>query len=312
VTERTKSIRDYDRPADRIRQHRQADARPAIVVEGPSDARILRESFVEAHSVFPVGSRNVALEVVAQLVAWTMPRVACVVDRDFDEKVAEAEALGLPVHAYMNADLEAMLCQSAAFRYMIQEVGSEGKLKAFGGIESLVDRIYGVAVPVARLRAGNAAGSWELAFDKVDLAEKVDLRTLTLKTQSYCSALANTSQNSPGVASLMSVAQGVTTADFEPSCPRGSSPYFRGRDFLSGAGVALRRNVGSCERAASRAEHLAGIIRAIASGILRDMEWSEDLLLLLEQASFSVPVTEDSGAIPEQRPPSNVAPVSSA
>lgn len=271
------SIRYYDRVADRIRQHRQADARPVVVVEGPTDARFLRAGFDDMYVIFPTGTRSSALETTEQLVAWGIQGAACVVDRDFDGTVAEKEGSDLPVFTYENADLEAMISHTDAFSVMIYEIGSEKKIKDLGGPGILAGLVQEVAVPVARLRAANCRNGWGLAFDQVDLASKVALRTLIFNLNGYCTALHQASQDPPPIATLISVADGSTPLGPEPLCPRGSSPYYRGRDFLTVAGVGLRHQFGSCQKAATDGEHLAGVIRAIACKAVGSSSWGKDL-----------------------------------
>ena len=277
----TYSIRDYDRPADRIRQHRQADKRPVVVVEGSSDARLIREGFKRRLQPFPVGTRSVALETIRQLVDWKFASVVCIVDRDFDRVVATHEADGLPLHPYENADIEAMLSLTDALRLMLIEVGSEQKLTSFGGMPAVLKLLHSVVMPVTRLRAANAEMGWGLAFDEVDLADKVDMRTLSLKVESYCAALASKSPNAPRKEILVSWANGTRQPSFIPTCPRGSSPYFRGRDFLAIVGVALRSKIGSCERAATRSDHLARVLRAVSGPMLSSSKWGDDLLAVV-------------------------------
>jgi hypothetical protein len=271
------SIKSYDRVADRIRQHRQADIRPVLVVEGVVDSRFLRTGFDDEYVTFSAGTRSTALAVAEQLVEWRVPAAACVVDRDFDDEVSKRESDGFPIFAYENADLEAMASKTDAFDIMIFELGSERKIKDGGGSAAIASMIYSVVVPISRLRAANAANGWGLAFDKVDLADKVSLTTLEFNLLGYCSALRGESRNPPPLSELIAVADGSAPLAQEPSCPRRSSPYYRGRDFLAVVGVALRRRAGSCPKAATETEHLAGVIRAIACKAVRNSPWGKDL-----------------------------------
>src|SRR5690242_3355643 len=103
------ALRGFDRLADRLRLHRQVDDRPIAVVEGPADARFLERVIPDgALAVFEAGSRDEVLSAAQELAQSPIDRVACVVDRDFDDEVAEAEASGWPVAPYDGGDLEAM------------------------------------------------------------------------------------------------------------------------------------------------------------------------------------------------------------
>lgn len=271
------SIKAYDRVADRVRQHKQADRRPALIVEGPGDSRFLRVGFDDKYVIFPAGNRGQAFAVTEQLVDWLIPDVACVVDRDFDHEVVRRESNGFPVFAYENADLEAMSSKTDAFDLMLFELGSEQKIGDSGGPASIAGKIYSIVIPIARLRTANAVNGWGLAFDKVDLADKVSVATLEFNLKGYCAALHSKTLDPPQLSELVAVADGLTSLPQEPSCPRGSSPYYRGRDFLAVVGVALRRQAGSCQKAATEVEHLAGILRAIACRTVKSSSWGKDL-----------------------------------
>ncbi|MFG1890560.1 hypothetical protein ACGFIR_22205 [Micromonospora sp. NPDC049051] len=231
-----------------------------------------------------------------QLVAWGMPEAACVVDRDFDHEIKQRESDGFPVFAYENADLEAMASRTDAFELMLSELGSEQKVKDKGGPAAIAKIIYAAVIPVARLRCANAANGWGLAFDKVELADKVSLKTLELNIRGYCAALSAESIDPPPVSDLVAVADGSTPLAQEVSCPRRSYPYYRGRDFLSVTGVALRRQVGSCQKAATDAEHLAGIIRAIACKGVKTSPWGKDLQRFIGDLN-----TSPAGRVPRPR-----------
>lgn len=132
------SLRAYDRLADRIRLHRQVDERFVVVVEGPSDRRLVERLIPSSSATVFIGnSRDHVLEAADDLRRFDLDRVACVVDRDFDGRVAATQAAGLPVVSYDGADLEDMLAHSPAMERMIGELGSENKLNSYGGAERL-------------------------------------------------------------------------------------------------------------------------------------------------------------------------------
>src|SRR6266487_3311642 len=131
------SLREYDRLADRIRLHRQVDPRPIIVVEGPSDDRFCKRVISpDIAMIFIAGTRSAVIATAATVASYKLDQIACVVDRDFDDVVADAERAGLPIAAYDSADLEAMLIESPAFQDMLLELGSAEKLHTFGGVDA--------------------------------------------------------------------------------------------------------------------------------------------------------------------------------
>ncbi|WP_141725285.1 hypothetical protein [Micromonospora pallida] len=210
-----------------------------------------------------------------------MPNFACIVDRDFSNDLEEYESGPLPLHPYENADLEAMLTRMNAFRALLLELGSEDKIVYMGGAEAVTCILQDIVAPITRLRAANAAMGWGLAFDKVDLADKIDIRTLSLNLDGYCSALISKNPDPPPKQVLLSFATGRAKLPYEPKCPRGSNPYYRGRDLLAAAGVALRKKIGSCDKSTTGSEHLARILRAIGCQQFANSTWSEELQELL-------------------------------
>ena len=112
------SLRDYDRPADRIRQHRQASDAPILIVEGAADRLVLRPH-LPGVEIFPADGRTNAVSASIQLLAWSLPCFACVTDRDFteDPRVDEIEEVH---HPYDEVDCYAMLIELGALTLVIE------------------------------------------------------------------------------------------------------------------------------------------------------------------------------------------------
>jgi hypothetical protein len=271
------SLREFDRVADRIRLHRQVDSRSVVVVEGPSDRRLVTGVIPEdAVVVFEGGTRDAVLAAARELVALQMDRLACVVDRDFDDAVAQAHAEGLPVVAYDGADLEEMLVHSPAMHRMLGELGSEEKLADFVGVEAVIQRAREVGLPVARLRRGSANEGWALVFDAVDVYARVDKDSLELNVTGLCMALrATVEEETVSQADLE-----MTAADGEVvDCPRTGRPLVRGRDLLTVVSVALRRVVGTRTKARSAPDLLEEVLRSsIDLDWLRGTDWYAELI----------------------------------
>ncbi|MGW3502813.1 hypothetical protein ACWDMY_19190 [Streptomyces globisporus] len=275
-------MRDYDRLADRVRLHRQVDKRPVLIVEGPSDERILGRAFGEDVSYFAAGSRNSALEESEKLHNWKQDYFVCVVDRDFDDTVKEYEDRQLPLHTYENADLEAMLAVSNVTAALIAEFGSASKIESKGGITSIIAKLHQLIEPVTLLRRANVENSWGLAFDIVDLRAKVDKKSLEFKTQGYCAALNDTSDDSPGQRVLLQYATGMLPLRRPPSCPRGTNPYFRGRDFLAILGASLCGYCGTKRAHSVDPEILEASLRLGGADYLRTSPWGQELMTRIE------------------------------
>ncbi|MCX4396049.1 DUF4435 domain-containing protein [Streptomyces sp. NBC_01767] len=276
-------MKDLDSLADRVRLHRQGDSRNVVIVEGVSDKRILQRSFSESDVVyFPAGSRPVALEAAKKLTLWRQEYFICVVDRDFDDEVSNVSRANrkIPLHPYDNADLEGMLTVAGAAGDLVSEFGSADKIKDLGGAQQVLQKTYSLIEPISRLRRANYENNWGLAFDRVEIASKIDRKTFALKVQSYCAALDSTSDQSPGQAVLLEYAKGTKEARSAPKCPRGTVPYFRGRDFLGALSAALCGYCGSRRPQSVEPEHLASILRLAGSAHLRRGGWGEEFMQL--------------------------------
>ncbi|MFH8284782.1 hypothetical protein [Streptomyces antibioticus] len=276
------SLRQLDRLSDRIRLHKQVDSRQVAIVEGASDERILARAFGKEEIVyFQAGTRSLALDAAKQLVGWGKDYFVCIVDRDFDDEVDRENGENPHLHPYENADLEAMLAVSTVGVDLIAELGSEGKIAARGGIPEIIAKLYEMVQPVATLRRANIENGWGLAFDKVDLVAKIDKKNMLLKVQSYCAALSDVSEGSPGQAVLIEYANGTRTVSAPSSCPRGSTPFFRGRDFLAILCAALCGYCGSKRPQAVDPESLAESLRLAGADYLRTSRWGKDLLSII-------------------------------
>ena len=108
MNERASSLREFDRPADRIRQHRQVHTGPILIVEGPHDHLLLKEH-LEGVSLFPVDGKVNVLTCLKQFKSWDIQGVFGITDRDFDgPDQIDIEIADRHLH-YDGRDLEAML-----------------------------------------------------------------------------------------------------------------------------------------------------------------------------------------------------------
>lgn len=249
-----------------------------MIVEGPSDVSLLDRSFPHEWTYFPAGTRSVALQAVRDLNGWNTKGFIGVVDRDFDDEVWECEEQGLPLLPYENADIEAMLASGKAYSALLDELGSSEKINKGGGVRSIMKAAQKAVEPIVLLRRANFENQWGLAFDEVDVASKIDPKTLQLKLQPYCAALSATVSHVPSQSVLLEYATGKKSPSRIVSCPRGSQPYYRGRDLLAVTGVALRSLAGSCARNVTDAEHLAKVLRLTATAFMYHSSWGSELV----------------------------------
>lgn len=272
------SLEPFDSLAGRVKLQRQSDKRPIIVTEGQIDSRFLNHLFSGKEvKVFVAGNRFLALEAIREISELNLERVACVVDRDFDGVVAEYEETGIPVAAYDNADLEAMIWNSPALESVLREYGMADRLRDFGGVVTLRQLAAETLIPVERLRYANANGGLGINFDAVPLDRKIDKDSLALKLRPLCSALANNELE------LTETLYEIATNGESGVCPITSESLFRGKDLLAFASVSLRRRIGNRGLQEVTPEKL-GISARLSTGeaTLRTSRWMTKVLELLD------------------------------
>ncbi|GAB2829009.1 DUF4435 domain-containing protein [Lentzea nigeriaca] len=279
------SLRKYDLLADRIRFHRQSTMDPIVVVEGVTDARMCSRLLGRLNVVpFIAGTRSNVLEAAVKLAEYGTLKVACLVDRDFDD-VIEAHSSVTTVVTYDNADLESMLIQTKAFDAVVDEFGSDEKVESYGGSSNVRTTIVELSYPLARIRRQNANESWGLRFDALDLPGRVQDKkgsAVSLPIAPLCDALLSCSPDSS--ASRIDV---LTAAAAEDSvCPYTGKPRYRGRDALTILAVMLRSRLGSYKKQEMNGELLAQVLRLTASfDFVVDTPWWSRLSLQLQISS---------------------------
>jgi len=265
MSESTESVRGLDSLEDRIRQQRAVDNRPVLVVEGPSDLLMLREHLPNV-LIFPADGKVNALRTVAMLVSWGFADVVAVVDRDF-ESSDEIDALSTVVHPYEYRDLEGMLVELGVLAHLLEHRSSRVKLAAYGGADKLVQYLKEIVAPMSALRLGNNRENLTLSFDRLDLALKVDKKTLEFDIEAYCAALVAVSDTLVDVSHLSKMSVDVPSDGLGP----------RGKDVVAAAGVALRFVVGDLPLEATREAGLTSQLHSSAAFALSKSSWLEDL-----------------------------------
>lgn len=260
VPKTEQSLRDFDSIPDRIRQHRQADRRGILVVEGPSDDRLISRITNSRWAVFIAGNRNEVLATISGTQALKVERTAGLIDRDFDDVVDQAQSEGLPVHTFDEADLEAALVVLPVFNSLIEEFGSEKKIQSAGGPEGLRATAIGIAAVVGRVRRANAARGWGIDFDKLDFCKKVDSRKMELSVSRFVDAVLPWLPSPDEKEYFRNLAK-----EFEPKAAA-SGVMFRGRDALHVVRVGLQRKYGSSS--ISDTEDIARSLRLAATAEL--------------------------------------------
>lgn len=270
------SVRELDRVADRIRQHRQVEKQPVLLVEGPDDLLVLKHH-ISPEWIFPAGGRKNVLEAVQELSAAAVVGVRGVIDSDYGGETEVPEGV-LP---YDRRDLESMLISLGVLANVIEHLGSASKIAEFGGVDALLKVLVENGDTVSRLRTANAANTWSLRFDKVDVADKTVLRSLTFEVDKYCRALIRASETTATESDLIEASQYWPLDALGP----------RGKDVAAFAGVALRSIVGSLRQAAATETLVSAQLRMSAGGQLGGSQWLVTLESSLTAAGLELSPT---------------------
>jgi hypothetical protein len=236
------SLRDID-PIDdllsRLRLDHTARRAGALIVEGPTDQRLLAEVLArDPRGLFPVGGRNNVLECARRIAAKPMCGVVCVADRDFDEDEGNWPNAALVVF-FDEADLEAMLFASPALGRLLGEFASDDKLQAEGGVAAVRARARDAVREVSAARSVNAQHRLGLCFADVDLRDYIEKKHVTIKMGSLMGRLcAQRPKDRPKIEAEMS-------SHTPHRCPHTGNELARGRDLLDIIDMLLRATIGN-------------------------------------------------------------------
>lgn len=264
LSQQPKSLREYDSLPDRIRHARQSDSRSILVVEGPSDERLIARISKGSWCVYIAGSRNSVVNCIDEVFSARIPRVAGLVDRDFDDVLEECQKRNAPIYSFIEADLEAALVTQPIFDLMVHEFGTREKLAKNGGTSSLRNAAVSVAAIVGHVRHANAKNSWGIDFEKLDFSKKVDARNLTFAVDRFfnsVSALVPDADSRAAVRRLAADLDCITVTE---------DVKFRGRDALEVVRIGLQRLYGNSS--ISKAEDLARCLRLSAGEEFLEVE----------------------------------------
>ncbi|WP_162815370.1 hypothetical protein [Microbacterium arborescens] len=270
------SLRDFDRLEDRLRQHRQVDKTAILIVEGADDLLLLRDLLPD-QSIFAADGKRNALAAEEALRSWDVVGVRALVDADFDEP--ELGRTGSNVLLYDGRDLEGMLVNLGVLSHILEHQGSAAKLSRLGGANALCQRLIVQAELIAGIRDANHRFHWGLRFDGIDIASKVDRKTVELDVSRLIAALVQHSETEATVALIKGA--GDSASD-------GRGP--RGRDVLVMAGVALRQLAGGLQGAATTVDVLGGQLRSSAGYFVAKSQWLSALRQTLGDAKAELEV----------------------
>jgi len=138
--------------------------------------------------------KDVSLAVIAELERQNFPALFALVDSDFDR----LNGLSPPSQNVIWGDchdLETMLIRSEALDKLLQELGSEAKLKAFvHRFGSVRDALLRAAVSIGHLRLYSSQESLNLQFKGLKYNKCLDPATLSVDVDQLITEVKNTTQ----------------------------------------------------------------------------------------------------------------------
>ena len=164
-----------------------------------------------------------------------------------------------------------MLINLGVLEKVIEHQGSQDKLAAAGSGHAAVALFKLQIAPVTALRKANSANSWGLCFDDVDLASKIDRKTLAVKLPNYCAAVVQASATTATINDAAAAAAQLVDHELE----------FRGKDVVTIAGVGLRSKFGSLPAAATTEPVLTGQLHSSSALALAKSSWLATLITRL-------------------------------
>ena len=269
------SLRDLDRVEDRLRQHRQVEKAPILIVEGPDDILLLRDHLPH-EIIFAADGKSNVLRAMESFESWNLIGVRAIVDADFDEP--EQGRSDPRILLYEGRDLEGMLVLLGVLAHVLEHQGSASKLGRLGGSQQLCTHLVREAHAVAEIRAANERESWGLRFDGVDISTKADRRTLRLDVSRLVTALIQASDTDVKTPTVLGIVTGDTLDGRGP----------RGRDVLAFAGLALRQQAGSLRAAATGVDVLSRQLRSSSGLAIEHSGWLSTVRASIDAAEVEL------------------------
>jgi Protein of unknown function (DUF4435) len=261
----------------RLRLDRKARRTGVVIVEGPTDERVLSTVFaLDRRRLFPVRGRVNLLRCAGSLDEKSMTGVVCVADRDFDSADAQWKESSTVVF-YDGADLEAMIVESEALDRVLEEWASKRKLERLGGSSGVRTLLRERAQPLAVLRSASARENLGLCFSELPIQDIVEKSQARIKNASLVSRLAKAGPRRDRLEGLL--------AEDEPECPDTHQPLRRGKDLMSLLATMFRQMIGSLSRQQVRGDFVERTMRlALAPGDFDNTPFNARFRYALEKA----------------------------
>src|SRR5581483_10422446 len=170
--QKRESLRSIDHVRDlldRLRLDRAARSQGAVIVEGPTDERLLSVILGRPElSFFPIVGRSNVRRSAEELNRAYLPGVVCVADSDFDDMAEKMSTIWFLVFTD-NADLTTMLFLTPPLDRFLGEWARPEKLDQLGGSTGLRTLILRSLEELSALRRENAVRKLGIPFRSIDV-----------------------------------------------------------------------------------------------------------------------------------------------
>lgn len=242
-----------------------------LIVEGDDDRRFFRAALkgIEKVNLLCVWGADNVMHVIREVdrlgsAARISPTLG-IVDRDY--RVPLGTLLRSPNLIASDArDLECMMFGSPSFEAVLTEFGSDNKIVAFGGSESIAAAALASASTVGRIRYHTQQLRSGTTFQKLELSKVVNRKTLAIESDELVKHL-NARQGTSGCTLPAKVADRANDSCAKARCDKGQ-PYFqhdlllcRGHDLMELLAIGFRSLFGSRSAAESSRENVESLFR---------------------------------------------------
>lgn len=267
------ALRRHNNIPGRLFQRSKAENRAVLVVEGPADARLLRQVGVECEIYIAQGRKNV-IDTVELMTKEGVPFAIGVIDSDFltpDYKNGESS----DIYPYDNVDLEAMLVELGALVRVLEEVGSSDKVQEQGGLEKSSQTVIQEAQYWAAIRRLNVEERWDIPFDKYSF-HKYYVHNKPFQFQRKTQELESRICQDVGV-SVGELRSKLATREVEGQ--------YSGKDAARVAALMVRSYLGSQGNADPKGDMFMAALRLAGAYFLSQSKWRSELSMRISMKS---------------------------
>ncbi|KNY28311.1 DUF4435 domain-containing protein [Pseudobacteroides cellulosolvens] len=174
--------------ANDIKMSRDAgECKPFILVEGISDFNTYKNFFCAECEIKICFGREKAVNVLIDVEKYKYEGILCIIDRDFLDLGDDISYKSDCIFLTDSHDLETMILQSPALCKLLDQYGSETKIKALGS--SIFDYILPIGLFVGYLRWYSKTEKLNLDFKSIEFRKSIDKNSLNMDKVRLLNAL---------------------------------------------------------------------------------------------------------------------------